>query len=248
VNTSTPNETEPTKTEPAGPSGTGGTPKEASTKGDDATKESAPDDEQPAAALDDETRESTQLLLKAYRKASTFEADFEQTYRNRLLGRSRKSRGHVWLQPPTKMRWEYAPPSKNLIVADGRQLFVYEPDANQVVKMPVGRSELPAVMAFLTGGRELTRDYDVTPLARGREQLAQRGLTGLQLRPRSTSAGVARIVLVFDKRTGQIRRTVLVENEGNTNTFVWGNVKTQTPIAASRFAFTPPAGARIVER
>jgi outer membrane lipoprotein-sorting protein len=41
---------------------------------------------------------------------------------------------------------------------------------------------------------------------------------------------------------------VLVEPEGNTNTFVWSKVRTNVPITENRFSFTPPPGARIVER
>jgi outer membrane lipoprotein carrier protein len=193
-----------------------------------------------------EPTELTSLLQKVYRDVSGFEADFEQTYRNRLLDRTRESSGHVWLRPPSKMRWEYAPPSKNLIVADGRFLFVYEPEPNQVVKMPVKGSELPSVMAFLTGGKSLTTDYDVVEVHR--EKMEPQGLAGLELTPRTPSTVVSRVVLVVSRETGQVQRTVLVEPEGNTNTFVWSKVVTNVAIPESRFTFTPPSGARLVER
>lgn len=197
-------------------------------------------------AGDKAPNELTSLLQKVYRDVSSFEADFQQTYRNRLLDRTRESSGHVWLRPPSKMRWEYAPPSKNLIVADGRFLFVYEPEPNQVVKMPVSGSELPSVMAFLTGGKALTEDYDVVEVHR--EKMQPQGLAGLELTPRTPSTVVSRIVLVVSRETGQVQRTVLVEPEGNTNTFVWSKVVTNVAIPDSRFTFTPPPGARLVER
>jgi outer membrane lipoprotein carrier protein len=193
-----------------------------------------------------EPTELTSLLQKVYRDVDSFEADFEQTYRNRLLDRTRESSGHVWLRPPSKMRWEYDPPSKNLIVADGRHLFVFEPEPNQVVKMPVSGSELPSVMAFLTGGRSLSEDYSVVEVHR--EKMAPQGLAGLELHPRNPSTVVSRVVLVVNRESGQVQRTVLVEPEGNTNTFVWSKVATSVTIPDSRFSFTPPAGARLVER
>ncbi len=192
------------------------------------------------------TSRLTALLQAAYSDVRTFEADFAQTYRNRLLDRTRESTGHVWLRPPSKMRWEYAPPSKNLIVADGRMLFVFEPEPNQVIRIPVAGSELPSVMAFLTGGENITRDYHVQEVHH--EKLAPRGQAGLELRPRSPSSVVSRVVLVISSSTGRVNRTVLVEPEGNTNTFVWSKVRTSVSISESRFVFTPPAGARIVER
>ena len=112
--------------------------------------------------------------------------------------------------------------------------------------MAVGSSELPSVMAFLTGGKNITRDYRVREVHR--DQLEPRGQAGLELRPRSPSSVISRVILVIDRDTGQVKRTVLVEPEGNTNTFVWSKVKTNVAIPDSRFEFTPPADARLVER
>jgi outer membrane lipoprotein carrier protein len=199
--------------------------------------------------ISDEVRTLTSLVAKAYSAAKGFEADFEQTYRNRLLERETKSRGHVWLRPPTRMRWEYTAPTKNLIVADGRNLFVHEPDDNQVIRMPVGDSELPAVMAFLTGGRDLNEDYHVHLVAANvAKSLSDRGQAGLDLRPRRPSSVVERVVLVIARDTGRVQKTVLVEPEGNTNTFLWSKVQTDDHIPDSRFTFTPPPGANITER
>jgi outer membrane lipoprotein carrier protein len=236
-----PSKTEPT---PATPTDAGSTkaPSEKAKTVDAAP--SSPDE--PNTTLDPETQTLTALLQKVYRDVDSFEADFEQTYRNRLLDRNRETKGHVWLRPPSKMRWEYAPPSKNLIVADGRTLFVYEPEPNQVVKMPVSGSELPSVMAFLTGGRNLSVDYDVREVHR--EQLTPRGQAGLELRPKAPSSVISRVVLVISRQTGKVQRTVLVEPEGNTNTFVWSKVKTNVTIPNRQFTFTPPAGVRVVER
>jgi outer membrane lipoprotein carrier protein len=195
---------------------------------------------------DPEGRRIAALVQKSYRDARSFEADFEQTYRNRLLGQTKESSGHVWLRPPDRMRWEYAPPTKNLVVADGRHLFVFEPEANQVLRMPVAGSELPSVMAFLTGGRNLEEDYSLEAVHG--EQLAARGQSGLELRPRRPSSVIARVVLVVARETGQVQRTVLVDPEGNTNTFAWSSVRTDRELPDARFSFTPPQGARVVER
>lgn len=236
----------PTKAEPAQPEPTDGGSSKAPEEVTKAVDASPQPEEDPTSSVDPQTKVLTSLLQKVYNEVDSFEADFEQTYRNRLLDRTRESKGHVWLRPPSKMRWEYAPPSKNLIVADGRTLFVYEPEPNQVVKMPVSGSELPSVMAFLTGGRNLSADYNVREVHR--EELTPRGQAGLELRPKAPSSVVSRVVLVISRQTGKVQRTVLVEPEGNTNTFVWSKVKTNVTIPSRQFTFTPPAGVRVVER
>ena len=41
--------------------------------------------------------------------------------------------GRIWLQGPDKMRWEYAEPEKQVLVSDGRNIWYYTPDLNQVM-------------------------------------------------------------------------------------------------------------------
>jgi hypothetical protein len=78
--------------------GGAGAPDETPAKTQDAVSNEGEDGAEATKGESDD--ELTALLQKVYRDVKSFEADFEQTYRNRLLDRTRESKGHVWLRPP----------------------------------------------------------------------------------------------------------------------------------------------------
>ena len=51
------------------------------------------------------------------------------------------SNGRVALSAPRLFRWEYNAPYEQLIVADGKTVWIYEPDLQQVSKRPQGVEE-----------------------------------------------------------------------------------------------------------
>ena len=51
------------------------------------------------------------------------------------------SSGRVALAAPRHFRWEYAKPYPQLVVADGKTVWIYEPDLQQVTKRPQGAEE-----------------------------------------------------------------------------------------------------------
>ena len=58
------------------------------------------------------------------------------------------------------MRWDFDPPQTETVVSDGRKLYDYQPDLNQVVEMPIGRAfKSAAPLAFLLGIGNIRRDF-----------------------------------------------------------------------------------------
>ncbi|MFC1858004.1 outer membrane lipoprotein carrier protein LolA, partial [Thermodesulfobacteriota bacterium] len=53
--------------------------------------------------------------------------------------------GKIFIKRPDRMRWEYQKPESQTIVTDGKQLWIYRPEDNQVM---VGRAP-----AFFKGGK-----------------------------------------------------------------------------------------------
>src|SRR5512139_1002305 len=60
-------------------------------------------------------------------------ASFAQESRVVSLGRPRTRSGTLSFLAPGRMRWEYAGPERELIVADGERLWFYRPERKQVV-------------------------------------------------------------------------------------------------------------------
>src|SRR6476619_1649045 len=75
---------------------------------------------------------------QAFQRASTVRATFEQTLTNPLTGATSKASGELALAQPNKAAIRFAKPAGDLVVADGKWLWVYLPSSapGQVLKMP----------------------------------------------------------------------------------------------------------------
>ncbi len=69
--------------------------------------------------------------------------------------------GRVALSAPRLFRWEYQKPYPQLIVADGKTVWVYDPDLEQVTRRPQGEAEQDSPLAVLVDPSRLERDYAV---------------------------------------------------------------------------------------
>lgn len=73
-------------------------------------------------------------LQKKYEGITDFHADFVQEAEVRALNKTQKAYGEVWFKKPGKMRWNYYSPTKDTIVSDGKNLWYYVSQENQVLE------------------------------------------------------------------------------------------------------------------
>jgi outer membrane lipoprotein-sorting protein len=79
--------------------------------------------------------------VAALRGISTMTADFTQTDRNGTT-----IPGKLYLKRPGKIRFEYAPSAKMLVVSNGKSLYLVDYEVKQVQRWPIGNSPLGALL------------------------------------------------------------------------------------------------------
>ena len=183
-----------------------------------------------------------------YDQAGTYEATFYQTYFNKLYGRYDRSHGRLAFDKPGRMRFDYARPNGKVIVASGDRLTMWEPgdsgSAGQYAQTDTARAAIPGAFSFLLGNGRLEEDYTFRLLpSRGY------GWSGhvLELRPRRPDPRYRRVLLFVDAhpdRLGVVHTIRIDDHDGNRNKWELRNMRFNRDIASSRFAFSPPAGAR----
>ena len=62
---------------------------------------------------------------------ASWSADFTQTIDDGHGKVLRSAAGKLYLQRPGKFRWDYAEPSEQLVLADGKQIWFYDKDLAQ---------------------------------------------------------------------------------------------------------------------
>ncbi len=102
---------------------------------------------QPAPSLD----EVVKALETNYGRINDLKADFEQTAFNKSLNQSIPAQGTVYLKKGGKLRWEYAEPTPQQIVSDGKTVWIYTPALAQVNVGPAPEALAGPAGSFLAG-------------------------------------------------------------------------------------------------
>ncbi|MBJ6977840.1 MULTISPECIES: outer membrane lipoprotein chaperone LolA [unclassified Luteimonas] len=149
------------------------------------------------------------------------------------------SRGRVALSAPRLFRWEYATPYEQLIVADGKKVWVFDPDLEQVTVRPQGPEEQNSPLAALVDPAKLERDFNV------REGGESEGLSWLLLSPKDAQqASFSSARLGF--RGPSLARMEVVDTLGQRTEVVFSGWKRNPVFERSTFRFVPPAGVDVV--
>lgn len=183
-------------------------------------------------------------VQKVYDNTKDFSADFIQTYTRIALSKTSESRGTVQVLKPGMMRWDYKKPEEQQIVADGKQLYIYDIEDQHVTIDPKFQlSDQGSSLSFLWGQGKLTDSFNVSI---GDKKLvnAPEGTEVLELKPKK-DATYTKLALVVDSATGQVKESILYETTGNINRFKFDNTKTNTGLKAELFNFKPPPGVEI---
>jgi outer membrane lipoprotein carrier protein len=171
--------------------------------------------------------------------APQVQADFQEEKTVRLLNKPITSSGKIWFQSPNKFRREAKGNAPSLTVSDGRQLWIYYPNFKSAEKYSLGkRSPLDAGIAAITASLNLENVESTYHITGTKEADGYQ----LQLAPRNPS--MKRFLQNFAIRMNnefQVIRTEMIQPNGDRIVTSYSN-ETRTPIPASTFEFTPPAG------
>ncbi len=200
-----------------------------------------------------------------------YSADFSQESRIASLDRMQRASGRIEVafaeqgpQRPdvVKFRWLYLQPTSQEIVSDGKNLWVYLPENNQVIQSDIesgteARQNDP--MVFLTGLGNLTRDFQISWAVPNSDS---DGNHVLELTPRMASPLLSRLVIVVDrlaveadlkhnqKGTGAARfpiiSTTIYDPNGNSTNISFNNLRINLGLPDTNFTFAIPEGVQVV--
>jgi outer membrane lipoprotein carrier protein len=169
----------------------------------------------------------------------TLAAEFVQVVQDRGGQVTDRATGTLTLSRPDRFRWEYKQPYVQTIVADGRKLWLYDPDLQQVTVRSLAQG-LGATPAMLLSGAGKVGDAFKSDAV---ETL--QGITWCRLVPAKPGSDFERVSLGFDARD-ELSAMELVDKLGQTTTIRFAGVKRGAKLDDSLFRFVPPAGADVI--
>ncbi|WP_295437583.1 outer membrane lipoprotein chaperone LolA [uncultured Thiodictyon sp.] len=130
--------------------------------------------------------------LEAFLKGLTsLQSSFEQTTFNADRTRMTQGRGTLYLQRPGRFRWEYDTPNKQVIIADGKRVYLHDLDLDQVSHQSEEKALRGTPALLLANDAPIDRDFNTRPIA------STDGRDWVELTPKAKDTDIVRIELGF---------------------------------------------------
>lgn len=103
-------------------------------------------------------------LLESYlADLQSLEADFEQLIRSPDGDVVERLEGRMALLRPGRFRWQIDTPYRQLIVVDGKNLWIYDPELEQASVQPAAKALAHTPAALLVGTASLEAYFEIAP-------------------------------------------------------------------------------------
>jgi len=163
----------------------------------------------------------------------TFKAEFTQQVVGNPQSGVLTSEGTLYLQRPGRFRWEYRIPPQ-LVVADGRRVWLYDQDLDQVSHQSQRRALKGTPAQLLVETVPLERYFEISDLERGGD------LAWVRLRPLEQESEFVQILLGF--ADNQLQELEMADQFGQTTYFRFRAMERNPVIDPELFVFRPPPG------
>ncbi len=189
----------------------------------------------PVAAM---ASEGADRLARMLEPLQTYEARFEQQILDASGQRLQQANGHMWLSRPGKFRWEVAAPYQQEVVSDGSEVYLYDPDLEQVTVQALDQRVTHTPALLLSGSAsELTANYDVSRSQQGSAET-------FRLVPKTADTLFEELEMTF--RGEQLRGLQMTDSTGQRTAIEFLDVQANHAIDDGIFTFDIPAGTDVI--
>lgn len=185
--------------------------------------------------------DSIETLREFVREVRSGRAEFTQTVASPDGAKKRTSTGSFEFARPGKFRFTYRKPYEQVIVSDGKKVWLHDIDLNQVSIRPADQV-LGATPAALLSGTGLERDFDLTA------QPQRDGIDWVRAVPKAAEGNIAAVQVGFKGRT--LAALEITDAFGQRSMMQFTDVVTnpQPALPDSVFRFALPKGAEVIEQ
>ena len=171
-------------------------------------------------------------------QAKALSAQFSQTVYDRNGRKTQEATGSFQLQRPGKFRWTYQKPYEQLIVGDGKKVWIYDADLAQVTVRPFDRAVGESPAALLAGNNEIEKFFQL------KEAGNRDGLDWIEATPKSQEGSFERVRIGF--KGDELHTMELKDRFGQTTLLRFSKLQRNPALSADPFRFTPPKGVDVL--
>ena len=175
-----------------------------------------------------------QRLNDALGSLDNLTADFKQTVLDDDKRIVQQSSGKVAIQRPGKFSWIYTTPYEQQIIADGKELWVYDVDLDQVTVKPMSTGLASAPIMILMRREKLGAEFNISEVGQ------RKFLYWVELEPRSQDMEYTNVYIGLED--GVVKAMELRDKFGQSTQIVFENLRLNVVHNPKTFKFVPPEG------
>lgn len=178
-------------------------------------------------------------LVRAYAQALPMRAKFKHVLVALALNQTEVEEGTVTLAAGGRMRWDYTKPPGKLAVADGKESFLFLPEAKEVFVQPL-RADAPLLFRLLSGAVKLEEEV------RCESASVRDGRVVLTLRLLRADAEVKTVEVTTEAATGRVIEVRYGDPLGNEVSLSLSDIERPAALPDALFSFRVPEGVRVI--
>lgn len=182
--------------------------------------------------------QDVQRLTQLLEKSQTIEANFSQLTLDAGGTSLQETTGKMVVQRPGLFYWHTNAPQEQLVVSDGNNVTLWDPDLEQatVKKLDQRLNQTPALL--LSGDvSKISQSFDITSKQQGE-------VMDFTLKPKTKDTLFDSLRVSF--RKGLINDMQLVDGVGQRTNILFNGVKANQAVPANQFRFDIPKGADVI--
>jgi len=169
---------------------------------------------------------------------SAIRADFKQQVLGKDKQNLQETSGQMLLLRPGRFRWDYTKPYEQQIISNGKKVWLYDVDLEQVTVKAVDGvlGSTPALL--LSSNTPIEDNFTVNELG------VEQNLQWIELLPLQKESGFERLVLAFDDVN--LVSMELHDAFGQLTRLLFSNIERNPDIDPDKFDFTPPENVDVI--
>jgi outer membrane lipoprotein carrier protein len=157
---------------------------------------------------------------------------------------TKQTQGKFIFVRPGKFVWETQKPFDQKLIADGKQLIMWDKDLNQATYRPANQALASTPAAILFGDSSLDQYFNLTLVG------DKGGFSWVELTPKAGKGGqedMPYAKIGIGMLDNQPQAMELQDSFGNVVLLTLSKIKTNVAVPASKFNFAPPPGTELVK-
>ena len=163
---------------------------------------------------------------------------FSQTVKSKK--KTQSSSGSFQILRPGLFKWTYNKPYEQVIVGDGKTIWLYDTELKQVTKSGQDQTIGDSPAAILSNKDALESSYTL------KEDGSSNGIDYVLATPKRNNAGYQFIRIGF--KGDVLSAMELKDSFGNQTTIRFGSINTKPCLSRGHFKFTPPKGVDVLSQ